>query len=70
VWPSNAIERLTESVVELDKKMDLMDRDMRAHDEAILRLQGRNCSSPECPLHDTNSLFPRTARTRAEDLNG
>ena len=68
---STAIERLTDSVVLLDKKMDLMDRDMKAHDEAILRLQSRGCPSSECPLREhPEEPHPRLARTRAEDLNG
>lgn len=66
---SHAIDTLTTTVSNLDKKMDLLDRDIKGHDEAIMKLQGRNCPNPECPFFAASSEPLKVTRTRMGGLD-
>lgn len=66
---SLAIDSLTTTVANLDKKMDLLDKDIQSHDEAIIKLQGRNCPNPECPFYLAASEHLKVTRTRMGGLN-
>lgn len=66
---SEAIDTLTKTVSNLDKRMELMDKDMKSHDEAIMKLQGRNCPNPECPFFAASSEPLKVTRTRMGGLD-